>query len=352
MKMKKIIAGISALSIAASMAVTASASSDKIVTSLKYGTNSNGLYQMLFWGEEKDNVVSAGEELSFTGGQCYGVAVTFKVDSPEVWAAPGFGGSIGVNDDYYGWTTREWACAGWRGDDDTKVVYTTDDPTVFVVDYENDGQPILDDDDMDEYGGIVFQAWQDDDGTNKDNTEGLAAGKVEILGVRVYDADGNDLYAEGTNAEKGEPDVAAAEEEESGTGEETEDSSETESEDASDTESEEQTDASSEDEASSEEDSSAADSSEAASSAADTSSAAESTAASTTSTASSTNNAASTTGTTTNTKAATTTNPVTTTTSTAPAASGDNKGTGAAAGIALAGVALAGAAIAVTKKKQ
>ena len=51
-----------------------------------------------------------------------------------------------------------------------------------------------------------------------------------------------------------------------------------------------------------------------------------------------------------------TTTTTTTTTSTAstanPAASTDNQGTGAAAGIALAGVALAGAAVVATKKKN
>lgn len=290
MKISKILAGMSAAAIVASMAmIPASAAacefsvSDDLAQIGKL-SETKDLYAVYFNGkdEEKPNK-DAIADLSAV----YGASFTIKVDNND-WNTIGGGGSVNFNSTSGGWNAKDWAGGSWVEDDKPKdtLCYTTDEEGTYVLEYLGDA-PVFaaTDADAENFAAVGINNWAGD-------LKG-----IEIVGVKVLGADGNALYEAGSNKDKKEVQKKPVAEESSSKTDST----------ASGTDS--KTDSKKDDSKTS--------------SAAATSTAATSSKAGTTSTA-----------------------------ATSSAAASDNvAATGATAGLALAGVALAGAAIVISKRK-
>lgn len=289
MKISKILAGMSAAAIVASMAmIPASAAGTKLNVSddlAKIGRQTqDDLFAVFFNGDESEGVVNkdAIADLSTV----YGASFTIKVDNND-WNTIGGGGSINFNSTSGSWNAKDWAGGSWVEDDKPKdtLCYTTDEEGTYVLEYLGDA-PVFatTDGDADNYAAVGINNWAAD-------LKG-----IDVVGMKVLGADGNAVFEAGSNKDKKEVQKKpVAEESSSGT-----DST------ASGTDSK-------KDESKKDDKSSAAATSTAATSS----------------------------------KAGTTT-----TTATSSAAASDNTAaTGATAGLALAGVALAGAAIVISKRK-
>lgn len=293
MKISKILAGMSAAAIVASMAmIPASAAGTKLNVSddlLAIGRQSqDDLFAIFFRGDESEgNVVKDGiSDITAV----YGASFTIKVDNND-WNTIGGGGSINFNDTKNGWNAKDWAGGSWVEDDKPKdtLCYTTDEEGTYVLEYKSE-TPLFDavDDEEKGYAAVGINNWAAD-------LKG-----IDVVGVKVLGADGNAIYEAGSNKDKKEVQKKPVVEESSSKTDST----------ASGTESK-------KDESKKDDKSSAA---------------ATSTAATST--------------------AATSSKSGTTTTATSSAAASDNvAATGATAGLALAGVALAGAAIVISKRK-
>lgn len=289
MKISKILAGMSAAAIVASMAmIPASAAGTKLNVSddlLKIARQTqDDLFAVYFNGKDED---MPNKDAIADLGTVYGASFTIKVDNND-WNTIGGGGSINFNSKSGGWNAKNWAGGSWVEDDKPKdtLCYTTEEEGTYVLEYLGDA-PVFatTDGDADNYAAVGINNWAAD-------LKG-----IDVVGMKVLGADGNVLFEAGSNKDKKEVQKKPV----------AEDSS-------SNTES--KKDESKKDE--SKKDDSKATSSVAANSTAATSS-----------------------------KAGTTT-----TTATSSAAASDNTAaTGATAGLALAGVALAGAAIVISKRK-
>lgn len=290
MKISKILAGMSAAAIVASMAmIPASAAGTKLNVSddlLKIARQTqDDLFAVYFNGKDED---MPNKDAIADLGTVYGASFTIKVDNND-WNTIGGGGSINFNSKSGGWNAKDWAGGSWVEDDKPKdtLCYTTEEEGTYVLEYLGDA-PVFatTDGDADNYAAVGINNWAAD-------LKG-----IDVVGMKVLGADGNVLFEAGSNKDKKEVQKKPV----------AEDSS-------SNTES--KKDESKKDE--SKKDDSKATSSVAANSTAATSS-----------------------------KAA---NNGGTTTTSSNAASDNVAATGATAGLALAGVALAGAAIVISKRK-
>lgn len=294
MKISKILAGMSAAAIVASMAmIPASAAGTKLNVSddlAKIGRQTqDDLFAVFFNGDESEGAVN--KDAISDLGAVYGASFTIKVDNND-WNTIGGGGSINFNSKSGGWNAKDWAGGSWVEDDKPKdtLCYTTEEEGTYVLEYLGDA-PVFatTDGDADNYAAVGINNWAAD-------LKG-----IDVVGMKVLGADGNVLFEAGSNKDKKEVQkkpVPVAEESSSGA------------------------DSTPSGTGSKKDDSKKDDKSSAA--------ATSSTAAGTTSS-----------------KAGTTT-----TTATSSAAASDNTAaTGATAGLALAGVALAGAAIVISKRK-
>lgn len=288
MKISKILAGMSAAAIVASMAmIPASAAGTKLNASedlAKIGRQTqDDLFAVFFNGDESEGAVNKGAIPDL--GAVYGASFTIKVDNND-WNTIGGGGSINFNSKSGGWNAKDWAGGSWVEDDKPKdtLCYTTEEEGTYVLEYLGDA-PVFatSDGDADNYAAVGINNWAAD-------LKG-----IDVVGMKVLGADGNVLFEAGSNKDKKEVQKKpVAEESSSGT-----DST------ASGTESK-------KDDSKKDDKSSAAATS----------------------------------------TAATSSKSGTTTTATSSAAASDNvAATGATAGLALAGVALAGAAIVISKRK-
>lgn len=289
MKISKILAGMSAAAIVASMAmIPASAAacefsvSDDLAQIGKL-SETKDLYAVFFNGKDEDKPnKDAISDLSAV----YGASFTIKVDNND-WNTIGGGGSINFNSKSGSWNAKDWAGGSWVEDDKPKdtLCYTTDEEGTYVLEYLGDA-PVFatTDGDAENYAAVGINNWAGD-------LKG-----IEVVGMKVLGADGNAVFEAGSNKDKKEVQKKPVAEESSSKTDST----------ASGTESK-------KDESKKDDKSSAAATSTAATSS----------------------------------KAGTTT-----TTATSSAAASDNTAaTGATAGLALAGVALAGAAIVISKRK-
>lgn len=290
MKISKILAGMSAAAIVASMAmIPASAAacefsvSDDLAQIGKL-SETKDLYAVYFNGKDEDKPnKDAISDLSAV----YGASFTIKVDNND-WNTIGGGGSVNFNSTSGSWNAKDWAGGSWVEDDKPKdtLCYTTDEEGTYVLEYlGKDPVFAATDADAENYAAIGINNWAGD-------LKG-----IEVVGMKVLGADGNAIYEAGSNKDKKEVQKKPVAEESSSKTDST----------ASGTDS--KTDSKKDDSKTS--------------SAAATSTAATSSKAGTTSTA-----------------------------ATSSAAASDNvAATGATAGLALAGVALAGAAIVISKRK-
>lgn len=290
MKISKILAGMSAAAIVASMAmIPASAAGTKLNVSddlLKIARQTqDDLFAVYFNGKDED---MPNKDAIADLGTVYGASFTIKVDNND-WNTIGGGGSINFNSKSGGWNAKDWAGGSWVEDDKPKdtLCYTTEEEGTYVLEYLGDA-PVFatTDGDADNYAAVGINNWAAD-------LKG-----IDVVGMKVLGADGNVLFEAGSNKDKKEVQKKPVAENSS-----------------SNTES--KKDESKKDE--SKKDDSKATSSVAANSTAATSS-----------------------------KAA---NNGGTTTTSSNAASDNTAATGATAGLALAGVALAGAAIVISKRK-
>lgn len=288
MKISKILAGMSAAAIVASMAmIPASAAGTKLNVSddlAKIGRQTqDDLFAVFFNGDESEGAVN--KDAISDLGAVYGASFTIKVDNND-WNTIGGGGSINFNSKSGGWNDKDWAGGSWVEDDKPKdtLCYTTEEEGTYVLEYLGDA-PVFatTDGDADNYAAVGINNWAAD-------LKG-----IDVVGMKVLGADGNVLFEAGSNKDKKEVQKKPVAEESSSKTDLT----------ASGTESK-------KDDSKKDDKSSAAATS----------------------------------------TAATSSKSGTTTTATSSAAASDNvAATGATAGLALAGVALAGAAIVISKRK-
>lgn len=296
MKISKIFAGMSALAMATTMVMSASAAGVAFTIPddmAAIGRPSNDLYAVFFAGDESEGPVVKD---TVKPEEVYGASFTIKVNDTE-WNEIGGGGSINFNASSTGWVAHDWAGGSWVDDENPKesLVYTTAEAGTYVVEYIGDAAIFAATDaDEESYAAVGINNWAADLTT------------LEVTGVRVLGEGGSVLYEAGSNLDKGELQKKPV----------------------------------------ADESSSVADTSS--NSTADTSSNASSssTASSSSSAASSSSKSGSTNNNGTKNNAATSTAAASST-----ASDNTNAGTGATAGIALAGIALAGAALVVAKKK-
>lgn len=290
MKISKILAGMSAAAIVASMAMipASAAAGTKLNVSddlAKIGIQTkDDLFAVFFNGDESEGAVN--KDAISDLGAVYGASFTIKVDNND-WNTIGGGGSINFNSKSGGWNNKDWAGGSWVEDDKPKdtLCYTTEEEGTYVLEYLGDA-PVFatTDGDAGNYAAVGINNWAAD-------LKG-----IDVVGMKVLGADGNVLFEAGSNKDKKEVQKKPVAEESSSKTDST----------ASGTESK-------KDDSKKDDKSSAAATSTAATSS----------------------------------KSGTTT-----TTATSSAAASDNTAaTGATAGLALAGVALAGAAIVISKRK-
>lgn len=197
MKISKILAGMSAAAIVASMAmIPASAAGTKLNVSddlLAIGRQSqDDLFAIFFRGDESEgNVVKDGiSDITAV----YGASFTIKVDNND-WNTIGGGGSINFNDTKNGWNAKDWAGGSWVEDDKPKdtLCYTTDEEGTYVLEYKSE-TPLFDavDDEEKGYAAVGINNWAAD-------LKG-----IDVVGVKVLGADGNAIYEAGSNKDKKE----------------------------------------------------------------------------------------------------------------------------------------------------
>lgn len=288
MKISKILAGMSAAAIVASMAmIPASAAGTKLNVSddlAKIGRQTqDDLFAVFFNGDESEGAVNKNAIPDL--GAVYGASFTIKVDNND-WNTIGGGGSINFNSKSGGWNAKDWAGGSWVEDDKPKdtLCYTTEEEGTYVLEYLGDAALFTTEDGADEaYAAVGINNWAAD-------LKG-----IDVVGMKVLGADGNVLFEAGSNKDKKEVQKKPVAEESSPNTDSTPSGTE-----------------SKKDESKKDDKSSAAATS----------------------------------------TAATSSKSGTTTTATSSAAASDNvAATGATAGLALAGVALAGAAIVISKRK-
>ena len=288
MKISKILAGMSAAAIVASMAmIPASGAGTKLNVSddlAKIGRQTqDDIFAVFFNGDESEGAVN--KDAISDLGAVYGASFTIKVDNND-WNTIGGGGSINFNSKSGGWNAKDWAGGSWVEDDKPKdtLCYTTEEEGTYVLEYLGDA-PVFatTDGDADNYAAVGINNWAAD-------LKG-----IDVVGMKVLGADGNVLFEAGSNKDKKEVQKKPVAEESSSGADSTPSGTDSKKDD------------------SKKDDKSSA--------------AATST-------------------------AATSSKSGTTTTATSSAAASDNvAATGATAGLALAGVALAGAAIVISKRK-
>lgn len=197
MKISKILAGMSAAAIVASMAmIPASAAacefsvSDDLAQIGKL-SETKDLYAVFFNGKDEDKPnKDAIADLSAV----YGASFTIKVDNND-WNTIGGGGSVNFNSTSGGWNAKDWAGGSWVEDDKPKdtLCYTTDEEGTYVLEYLGDA-PVFaaTDADAENFAAVGINNWAGD-------LKG-----IEIVGVKVLGADGNALYEAGSNKDKKE----------------------------------------------------------------------------------------------------------------------------------------------------
>lgn len=196
MKISKILAGMSAAAIVASMAmIPASAAGTKLNVSddlLKIARQTqDDLFAVYFNGKDEDMPnKDAISDLSAV----YGASFTIKVDNND-WNTIGGGGSINFNSASGGWNAKDWAGGSWVEDDKPKdtLCYTTDEEGTYVLEYLGDA-PVFatTDGDADNYAAVGINNWAAD-------LKG-----IDVVGIKVLGADGNVLFEAGSNKDKKE----------------------------------------------------------------------------------------------------------------------------------------------------
>lgn len=198
MKISKILAGMSAAAIVASMAMipASAAEGTKLNVSddlLAIGRQSqDDLFAIFFRGDESEGNVVKDGITDITA--VYGASFTIKVDNND-WNTIGGGGSINFNDKKNGWNAKDWAGGSWVEDDKPKdtLCYTTDEEGTYVLEYKGD-TPLFDavDDEEKGYAAVGINNWAAD-------LKG-----IDVVGVKVLGADGNAIYEAGSNKDKKE----------------------------------------------------------------------------------------------------------------------------------------------------
>lgn len=198
MKISKILAGMSAVAIVASMAMipASAAKGTKLNVSddlLAIGRQSqDDLFAIFFRGDESEGNVVKDGITDITA--VYGASFTIKVDNND-WNTIGGGGSINFNDTKNGWNAKDWAGGSWIEDDKPKdtLCYTTDEEGTYVLEYKGD-TPLFDaaDDEEKGFAAVGINNWAAD-------LKG-----IDVVGVKVLGADGNAIYEAGSNKDKKE----------------------------------------------------------------------------------------------------------------------------------------------------
>lgn len=196
MKISKILAGMSAAAIVASMAmIPASAAGTKLNVSddlLKIARQTqDDLFAVYFNGKDED---MPNKDAIADLGTVYGASFTIKVDNND-WNTIGGGGSINFNSKSGGWNAKDWAGGSWLEDDKPKdtLCYTTDEEGTYVLEYLGDA-PVFatTDGDADNYAAVGINNWAAD-------LKG-----IDVVGIKVLGADGNVLFEAGSNKDKKE----------------------------------------------------------------------------------------------------------------------------------------------------
>lgn len=196
MKISKILAGMSAAAIVASMAmIPASAAGTKFNVSddlLKIARQTqDDLFAVYFNGKDED---MPNKDAIADLGTVYGASFTIKVDNND-WNTIGGGGSINFNSASGGWNAKDWAGGSWVEDDKPKdtLCYTTDEEGTYVLEYLGDA-PVFatTDGDADNYAAVGISNWAAD-------LKG-----IDVVGMKVLGADGNVLFEAGSNKDKKE----------------------------------------------------------------------------------------------------------------------------------------------------
>ena len=197
MKISKILAGMSAAAIVASMAmIPASAAGTKLNVSddlAKIGRQTqDDLFAVFFNGDESEGAVN--KDAISDLGAVYGASFTIKVDNND-WNTIGGGGSINFNSKSGGWNAKDWAGGSWVEDDKPKdtLCYTTEEEGTYVLEYLGDA-PVFatTDGDADNYAAVGINNWAAD-------LKG-----IDVVGMKVLGADGNVLFEAGSNKDKKE----------------------------------------------------------------------------------------------------------------------------------------------------
>ena len=164
MKISKILAGMSAAAIVASMAmIPASAAGTKLNVSddlAKIGRQTqDDLFAVFFNGNESEGAVN--KDAISDLGAVYGASFTIKVDNND-WNTIGGGGSINFNSKSGGWNPKDWAGGSWVEDDKPKdtLCYTTEEEGTYVLEYLGDA-PVFatTDGDADNYAAVGINNW-------------------------------------------------------------------------------------------------------------------------------------------------------------------------------------------------
>lgn len=196
MKISKILAGMSAAAIVASMAmIPASAAGTKLNVSddlLKIARQTqDDLFTVYFNGKDED---MPNKDAIADLGTVYGASFTIKVDNND-WNTIGGGGSINFNSKSGGWNAKDWAGGSWVEDDKPKdtLCYTTEEEGTYVLEYLGDA-PVFatTDGDADNYAAVGINNWAAD-------LKG-----IDVVGMKVLGADGNVLFEAGSNKDKKE----------------------------------------------------------------------------------------------------------------------------------------------------
>lgn len=196
MKISKILAGMSAAAIVASMAmIPASAAGTKLNVSddlLKIARQTqDDLFAVYFNGKDED---MPNKDAIADLGTVYGASFTIKVDNND-WNTIGGGGSINFNSASGGWNAKDWAGGSWVEDDKPKdtLCYTTEEEGTYVLEYLGDA-PVFatTDGDADNYAAVGINNWAAD-------LKG-----IDVVGMKVLGADGNVLFEAGSNKDKKE----------------------------------------------------------------------------------------------------------------------------------------------------
>lgn len=196
MKISKILAGMSAAAIVASMAmIPASAAGTKFNVSddlLKIARQTqDDAFAVYFNGKDED---MPNKDAIADLGTVYGASFTIKVDNND-WNTIGGGGSINFNSASGGWNAKDWAGGSWVEDDKPKdtLCYTTDEEGTYVLEYLGDA-PVFatTDGDADNFAAVGINNWAAD-------LKG-----IDVVGMKVLGADGNVLFEAGSNKDKKE----------------------------------------------------------------------------------------------------------------------------------------------------